>query len=66
MPGIRMSATTQDALARLAEPRKTLGVFERGGGEPRRLQQILCRVADRLVVVHDGDERPFGHFASRG
>src|SRR5271157_3126813 len=45
---------------------ETFGVLERRGGEPRRLQQILCRVADRFVVVHDGDERAFEHIVSRG
>jgi hypothetical protein len=65
MPGIRMSATTQAAPARLAEPRNSPRL-QCGGGEPGRLQQILCRIADRLVVVHDGDEWPFAHFASCG
>jgi hypothetical protein len=49
--------------ARPAE--KALGVFIGGGGEASRPQQILSRIADRLVVVHDGDQRAFGHFASR-
>src|SRR5262249_20966065 len=44
---------------------ETLGVFERGGKKARRLQQILRRIPDRLVVVHDGDERSSRHFGSR-
>jgi hypothetical protein len=44
---------------------ETLCVFERSGGEAGRLQQILCRIPDGLVVVHDRDEWAFTHFASR-
>ena len=65
MPGIRMSETRQATLARTGESEKTRGIFERGRGVPRGVQQILRRVADRPVVVDDSNERPFGHVTSR-
>jgi hypothetical protein len=56
----------QDARARLGEPRKLSASSNVAVEYPRRLKQILGRVADRPVVVHDRDERPVGHVAFRG